>query len=63
MEARLAAPRGTWSGFEETPPLRRFCLREDGQNYGGWFHNGHAVWQNEDTFPLDAYVSGARSRT
>src|SRR5678815_890619 len=30
------------------------CIRD--RNYGGWFHQGHAVWQNEDTFPLDAYV-------
>jgi hypothetical protein len=29
---------------------------KNGENYGGWFHQGHAVWQNEDTFPLDAYV-------
>ncbi len=29
---------------------------KDGRNYGGWFHRGHAVWQNEDTFPLEAYV-------
>jgi putative membrane-bound dehydrogenase-like protein len=29
---------------------------KNGRNYGGWFHRGHAVWQNEDTFPLEAYV-------
>ncbi len=29
---------------------------KEGRNYGGWFHQGHIVWQNEDTFPLAAHV-------
>jgi len=29
---------------------------KDGRNYGGWFHEGRAVWQNEDTFKLEANV-------
>ena len=30
---------------------------KDGKNYGGWFHKGHVVWQNEDTLKLTAHVS------
>ena len=30
---------------------------KDGKNYGGWFHKGHVVWQNEDTHRLTAHVS------
>jgi putative membrane-bound dehydrogenase-like protein len=29
---------------------------KDGKDYGAWFYQGHAVWQNEDTFHLDAHV-------
>jgi len=29
---------------------------KNGENYGGWFHQGHVVWQNEDTFALEAHV-------
>ena len=29
---------------------------KDGKNYGGWFHRGYVVWQNEDTGKLPAFV-------
>jgi putative membrane-bound dehydrogenase-like protein len=29
---------------------------KDGHDNGAWFHNGHAVWQNEDTVKLEAYT-------
>jgi putative membrane-bound dehydrogenase-like protein len=29
---------------------------KDGRDNGAWFHNGHAVWQNEDTVKLEAHT-------
>ena len=33
------------------PPFVR-----DGQDNGAWFRDGHAVWQNEETFKLEAHT-------
>ncbi|MEO6740517.1 MAG: PVC-type heme-binding CxxCH protein [Chthoniobacteraceae bacterium] len=33
------------------PPFVR-----NGQDNGAWFHQGHAVWQNEDTFKFEAHT-------
>jgi putative membrane-bound dehydrogenase-like protein len=29
---------------------------KDGRDYGAWFRDGHAVWQNEDTVKLEAHT-------
>ena len=29
---------------------------KDGRDNGAWFHNGHVIWQNEDTVKLEAHT-------
>ncbi|MEO8351474.1 MAG: PVC-type heme-binding CxxCH protein, partial [Chthoniobacteraceae bacterium] len=38
------------------PSERLMPFVKSGQNNGAWFHRQHVVWQNEDTFPLEAHT-------
>jgi putative membrane-bound dehydrogenase-like protein len=62
VKARLGWKRG-WPHLVARGPAANGIARakvlpfvKNGENYGGWFHEGRAVWQNEDTLHLDAYV-------
>jgi putative membrane-bound dehydrogenase-like protein len=53
LVARFSRPAGPAAAPDShsVPPFVT-----DGQNNGGWFHRGYAVWQNEDTAKLEAHT-------